>query len=105
MLYVISTKHIPKKNHAAFMALAEGLIEHTRKEEGCLEYTLTASRTDENVLIYFERWESQAHLDAHANSDFLVALRPQLAALCDSKELMVLENAYELAAEEAQAGK
>jgi quinol monooxygenase YgiN len=37
----------------------------SRGEEGCLEYTFAADPLEPDGVILFERWESQAALDAH----------------------------------------
>ncbi len=37
----------------------------SRGEDGCLEYTFAADPLEPNRVILFERWESQAALDAH----------------------------------------
>lgn len=99
MLYVVCKKTIKKENQAAFMSIAQEQIDCTRKEEGCIEYTLTACRDDDTCLIYIERWESRAHLEAHLQSEHVVRLRPLLTPLCENSELMILEDAYGLAAQ------
>jgi len=37
----------------------------SRGEDGCLEYTFAADPLEPDRVILFERWESQAALDAH----------------------------------------
>jgi hypothetical protein len=37
----------------------------SRAEAGCLEYTFGADPIDPSRVVLFERWESQAALDAH----------------------------------------
>ena len=37
----------------------------SRGEDGCLEYTFAADPLEADRVILFERWESQAALDAH----------------------------------------
>jgi quinol monooxygenase YgiN len=45
------------------------LIEPTRQEEGCLEYTLHQDSTDPTLFIFYETWESDAHLERHMKTD------------------------------------
>jgi quinol monooxygenase YgiN len=45
------------------------LIEPTRKEEGCIEYKLQQDNESPGVFIFYETWESSAHLDKHMNTD------------------------------------
>ncbi|MCC8189366.1 MAG: antibiotic biosynthesis monooxygenase [Planctomycetes bacterium] len=52
----------------AFIQAAQPCIEATRKEEGCLFYTLYASTENDVDLLYFERWTSREALKAHGAS-------------------------------------
>jgi quinol monooxygenase YgiN len=49
----------------AFLAERDELMRTSRREEGCLEYTFAADPLEPDGVILFERWESQAALDAH----------------------------------------
>ncbi len=46
------------------------LIEPTRLEEGCIAYTLHQDNTDPALFIFYETWESDAHLDRHMKTDY-----------------------------------
>jgi quinol monooxygenase YgiN len=45
------------------------LIAPTRKEDGCLEYTLHQDNEDPAVFIFYENWESEACLAGHMVSN------------------------------------
>ncbi len=45
------------------------LIAPTRKENGCLEYTLHQDNDDPAVFMFYETWESQACLEAHMQTE------------------------------------
>ena len=49
----------------AFIAEREAMMRTSRAEDGCLEYTFAADPLADDRVILFERWESQAALDAH----------------------------------------
>ncbi|WP_116134862.1 putative quinol monooxygenase [Tropicimonas sp. IMCC34043] len=49
------------------------LIEPTRAEAGCVQYDLHESSAEPGRFLFYEIWETQAHLDAHAASDHLTA--------------------------------
>jgi quinol monooxygenase YgiN len=49
----------------AFLAERLGMMLASRDEDGCLEYTYAADPLEPGRVILFERWESQAALDAH----------------------------------------
>lgn len=43
------------------------------EELGCLRYELLSDDADENKFILVEKWESQVALDAHDESEHMVA--------------------------------
>ena len=49
----------------AFIAERHEMMRTSRGEGGCLEYTFAADPLEPGRVILFERWESQAALDAH----------------------------------------
>lgn len=46
----------------------------TRKEAGCIVYRLCQTQT-KGLFYFYEIWQSQAALDAHAASDHLKAMK------------------------------
>ena len=54
----------------AFVASRMAMMRASRQEPGCLEYTFAPDPLVAGRVVLFERWESQAALDAH-----LAALR------------------------------
>jgi quinol monooxygenase YgiN len=55
--------------------LLEGLLAPTRAETGCMNYDLHQSQTDPALFVFYENWESEAHLDAHARSAHIQSFR------------------------------
>jgi quinol monooxygenase YgiN len=49
----------------AFLAERHDMMRTSRGEDGCIEYTFAADPLEPDGVILFERWESQAALDAH----------------------------------------
>jgi quinol monooxygenase YgiN len=52
-----------------------GLTGPTRREAGCLNYDLFQSESDPRQFVFYENWESAAHLDAHGQSAHIRAFR------------------------------
>jgi quinol monooxygenase YgiN len=50
----------------AFLAQRVDAMRRSRAERGCIEYVIAADPVDPRRAVLFERWESQADLDAHA---------------------------------------
>ena len=70
------------------------LIEPTRKEEGCINYDLHQSKEDQAIFIFHENWTSEAHLDAHLETDHIKTCQ---AALEDIIESAVVHKLYQIA--------
>ena len=49
----------------AFVAQRIDGMKRSRADHGCIEYVIAADPVDPGRAILFERWESQADLDAH----------------------------------------
>lgn len=58
----------PGSEEEARTALA-GLVEPSRAEDGCLQYDMHIHTDDPKTFLFYERWESQAHLDAHMQTE------------------------------------
>ena len=61
--------------------LLAGLIEPTRKEQGCITYELLQNRHDPTDYTFVEEWDCDASLDAHLASDHLTRALPDLQRL------------------------
>lgn len=66
-----------------FIRLAQPCIAATRKEAGCIFYTLYASTDNAVDLLYYELWESRAALDAHIASPHMA----EFAAIKEKHDL------------------
>ena len=75
MIYLIATLTIKPGSLPAIMEAVMPCIEATRKEAGCISYDLFHSTTDENTLVFVERWTDQAAIDAHFEEPHLIAWR------------------------------
>jgi quinol monooxygenase YgiN len=58
-----------------------GLIEPTRKEQGCIVYELLQNQADPTDFTFVEEWETQALLEAHLASAHIEEAESQLDGL------------------------
>jgi quinol monooxygenase YgiN len=56
---------VDPEQREAFLAGRMDRMRTSRAERGCLEYTFSADPLDPGRVLLFERWASQADLDAH----------------------------------------
>jgi quinol monooxygenase YgiN len=50
-----------------------GLVEPTRKEQGCIGYSLHTDNNDPAHFFFYETWKSRADLDRHLATPHLCA--------------------------------
>ena len=63
--FILHAQTKPEKA-AAFEELFSGYVEASRSEDGCIEYHMLRDRQDPTLFIFYEIWQSKAHLDVHS---------------------------------------
>ncbi len=58
--------HTKAEKADEFQALFSAYVEPSRAEPGCIEYHMLRDREDPTLFIFYEIWQSKAHLDAHS---------------------------------------
>ena len=66
---------------AQLQTVLTALLEPTRREAGCLCYTLLHNQTDPTDFTFVEEWADAAALDAHLQTPHLQAALVQAADL------------------------
>jgi quinol monooxygenase YgiN len=59
----------------------ETVVTATLREPGCLEYVAHVHAEDRRRVLFYERWQGQAALDAHNASAHLAEFRAQVGPL------------------------
>jgi quinol monooxygenase YgiN len=70
--------------------ILRSLIETTRKEEGCIQYDLHVGANDPAAFAFYERWSSQAALDAHLRRPLVAAALPRIGELSETTPSIVV---------------
>jgi quinol monooxygenase YgiN len=81
LLTVFAEIHANPGKEKAVREVMEGLIEPTRKEEGCVEYILHVDNDKPGHFVVYEIWHSMAHLQAHIATPHLQAFLARSAEL------------------------
>ena len=68
MIVVAVRVHVKAGKREEFIKLAQGMLEPSRDEKGCISYNFYADTQDANAFIYFEEWESGEALKQHTRS-------------------------------------
>lgn len=64
--FILHAKTHPEKSDA-FEAFFRSYVDASRAEPGCIEYHMLRDKQDPTLFIFYEIWQSQAHLDVHSN--------------------------------------
>jgi quinol monooxygenase YgiN len=74
--FILHAKTRPEKSDA-FEAFFSRHVEASRAEPGCIEYHMLRDKQDPTLFIFYEIWQSQAHLDVHSNLPHMKAFLAQ----------------------------
>ena len=80
---IVARVLVKEGKEAAFISVASVLVEATRKEPGCLFYTLYQSPLDTKQFIFYEEYKDQAAFDAHGNSEHFKTFAGTLGDIVD----------------------
>jgi quinol monooxygenase YgiN len=78
LIVIASAKAKPGKEKELEKALLEAAIP-TRKQTGCISFSLYKSNEDPNVIIGFERWSSTKDHDKHLQGAHVQTLMTKMA--------------------------
>jgi quinol monooxygenase YgiN len=70
----------------------EGIVAPSRAEAGALQYDLHRDLREPRRFVFYERWESEEALAAHAQSAHIAAYRKVIADWVEHAEIRVLEK-------------
>ncbi|WP_138473068.1 putative quinol monooxygenase [Poseidonocella sp. HB161398] len=73
MIYLVAMHHARPGFEDRLRQSLQDLVEPTRAEAGCVQYDLHESSAEPGRFLFYEIWETRAHLEAHAASRHLAA--------------------------------
>ncbi|WP_211232600.1 aminoacyl-tRNA hydrolase [Brachyspira alvinipulli] len=89
MIKIIAKNPVKQENKSKFIETAKELIEKSRKEEGCISYSLYES-TDGKYLTFIEEWKDEKAIESHNNSQHFKSIVPKLGEMLDGEMDVVL---------------
>lgn len=90
MIYLIAELTIAKGSLPKIIDEARVCIKATREEPGCIEYDFYQSQSNENKMVFVERWETREALDAHFTTSHLLRWRDVLTPHMEHRHIQVL---------------
>ena len=85
---VIARLFIKNESIESFKKQAAVIIQKTRKEKGCLFYSLFQDVSSPGEFLFYEEYARQDALDIHSNSEYLKTFRTIVSNM-QSKEKVV----------------
>ncbi|MBT2654455.1 antibiotic biosynthesis monooxygenase [Bacillus sp. ISL-18] len=84
---VCKAKLKPGVNVEEYLILARKVVSETRKEKGCIMYTLHEDLNDPSIITMIEEWETEEDINQHNKSEHVVKFVPELRKLRESTEI------------------
>ncbi len=81
MLLITGTIRLPSHRLDDAKPAMAAMIEASRAEPGCIEYSYAEDVLDPGLMHINELWDTRAHLQAHFRSDHIAAWRAHWADL------------------------
>ncbi len=81
MLVIAGEIEIDPNKREAAAAAALRMMAETRKEVGCISYSLSGDLAQSGLFRIFEEWESQQALDAHFASPHMATFQAAVGGL------------------------
>ncbi|WP_112945208.1 MULTISPECIES: putative quinol monooxygenase [unclassified Rhizobium] len=81
MLLIVGTIRLPHENLALARPVMQRMVEMSRAEDGCLDYSYAEDVLEPGLVHVTERWRDQASLDRHFQTAHLSDWRAAWPAL------------------------
>lgn len=81
MITIVAKSKIKHGKKDEFLALAEQLVQESRKEKGCKSYNIYQDINDPDTISFIEVWDDREALKLHNESKHFTAIVPELSEL------------------------
>jgi len=88
MLRIVATNYIISEKREIFLSLVKPLIEKSRKERGCLGYSLFEDIKEANTFTFIEDWKDQEAIDFHRNTEHFKEYVPQIKSFASKNSII-----------------
>ncbi len=78
MITIISDNIIAEQKQQLFLSIVKQLVEESRKEKGCISYTLHQNTTNPLHFCIIEQWEDENAIQQHNQTNHFKTLVPQM---------------------------
>ncbi len=78
MITIISDNIIAQQKQQLFLSIVKQLVEESRKEKGCISYTLHQNTENPLHFCIMEQWEDENAIQQHNQTNHFKTLVPQM---------------------------
>ena len=78
MITIISDNIIAQQKQQLFLSIVKQLVEESRKEKGCISYTLHQNTENPLHFCIIEQWEDENAIQQHNQTNHFKTLVPQM---------------------------
>ena len=78
MITIISDNIIAQQKQQLFLSILKQLVEESRKEKGCISYTLHQNTENPLHFCIMEQWEDENAIQQHNQTNHFKTLVPQM---------------------------
>lgn len=82
MIKIVAENYVTKENVQAFLDLVAELVRESRKEAGCISYSLFEDCSDPTHLTFIEEWKDEDAIAIHNATSHFTELVPEMGKLC-----------------------
>ncbi|WP_338472298.1 putative quinol monooxygenase [Niallia sp. XMNu-256] len=75
-----------------YLKIAREVVLETRKEKGCIMYTLHEDINDPSILTTIEEWTDEDSLNQHNKSEHIIKMVPELRKKRESTEINIYKE-------------
>ena len=91
MITIISDNIIAQQKQQLFLSIVKQLVEESRKEKGCISYTLHQNTENPLHFCIMEQWEDENAIQQHNQTNHFKTLVPQMK---DGREKQTKANHF-----------
>ncbi|QZY56191.1 putative quinol monooxygenase [Crassaminicella profunda] len=90
MLQVVSKIYVKEDQIDEFVEVFKGMVEPSRKEEGCIQYEMYQDEENPRIFIVLEQWKTKEDFDQHFKTEHFERIVPKMS------EFMIKETEMNL---------
>lgn len=94
MIIITAKMTIKTDKINAFLEITKNLVEESRKEEGCIEYSLYEDTKNKTSFTFIEKWKDQEAIDYHFKTQHFVTAIEKLKIISESTDINFYKKVF-----------